>query len=123
MPNPGDNKIKTYNPSQTRRLPVCPIAADIEIRGLGGTTTAFDTSPDHIRSTKLPTSPEQHLLELVRENGRLRQEAAYFRELNDQALPMLSVLRYHVGELLETIDKSIDYANNARERWEAEKID
>lgn len=121
MPNPSENKIRPDNLFETRRSPVIPTASDFEIFHLGGLTTAFDTSRDYVQSTKSSISPQQRLVELVRENGRLRQEAAYFRELNDQVLAMLSVLRYHVGELLETIDKSIDYANSANERWRVER--
>ncbi|KAH7248303.1 hypothetical protein B0J15DRAFT_468313 [Fusarium solani] len=61
--------------------PPSPELIDYEIRGLGGTTLAFDALLVSSKANKTGSSLQGRIAELNRENGRLEQEAKYFRNL------------------------------------------
>jgi hypothetical protein len=61
--------------------PPSPDLIDYEIRGLGGTTLAFDALLVSSKANKIGSSLQERIVELNKENGRLEQEAKYFRNL------------------------------------------
>ncbi|KAK8036883.1 hypothetical protein PG994_015380 [Apiospora phragmitis] len=77
--------------------------------------------PDHLQSLKAPTTGHDRLVELSRENGRLRQEALYFRGLSREVTPLLAVLQYHINELSSTVRKCNEKIEKANAQWEVEE--
>ena len=113
-----DARKKAHQPLP---YPYSPTLVDIEVRNLGGTTTAFDMAPENIQAMKAPISNQERLVELSRENGRLRQEALYFRNLTREVMPLLSVLRYHLDGLSSTVRQCNEMINQANAQWEVEE--
>lgn len=66
---------------------------DEEIRALGGLTTALDMEPEVIQARKAVISEKERIVELTRENGRLRQEIAFLKPqvvAFEQLIPTMS---------------------------------
>jgi len=113
--------VERFGKHQSQKPPYSPTLVDIEIHRLGGMTTAFDMHPDHLQSLKTPTTEHDRLVELSRENGRLRQEAVYFRGLSREVTPLLAVLRYHIDGLSTTVRECNEKIEKANAQWEAEE--
>jgi hypothetical protein len=86
--------------------PLSPTLTDYVIRSQGGTTTAFDTRPEEVQKKKDPISAQDRLVELRRENGRLRWELACYRPLEKEVLkPLLALVEFHEHGLDSTVQR------------------
>ncbi|KAK3933667.1 hypothetical protein QBC46DRAFT_414590 [Diplogelasinospora grovesii] len=75
--------------------PLSPTLIDYEIRALGGTTT-----------TKALIPPEDRIMELTLENGRLRREIEYYKTLAKEVLhPVMALVQIHVRVLYSAVGK------------------
>lgn len=61
--------------------PPTPNSSDLKILAIGGTTSALSYRPEEIQAMKSPVSTTERIEELLRDNGRLRQELASCQEI------------------------------------------
>jgi len=103
--------------------PLSPTLTDYLIQSQGGTTTAFDTMPTEVQMNKPLISPEERILELTRENGRLRQDIAYYKSLVKEVLyPVMALVRFHVKGLDSAVRKFNAKIEEANMQWQYDRI-
>ncbi|KAK3933847.1 hypothetical protein QBC46DRAFT_414434 [Diplogelasinospora grovesii] len=103
------DRSKPRPPDRTHPVtskPLSPTLIDYEIRALGGTTTAFDTMPEEVQKTKALIPPEDRIMELTLENGRLGREIEYYETLAKEVLhPVMALVQIHVRVLYSAVGK------------------
>ncbi|KAK3933478.1 hypothetical protein QBC46DRAFT_235463, partial [Diplogelasinospora grovesii] len=65
---------------------------------------------------------EERIVELTRENGRLRREITYYPHLVDKVLtPLMPLLEYHINGLHSAVQKFNAKIERANSQWQAEE--
>lgn len=85
--------------------PLSPTLTDYVIRSQGGTTTAFDTMPAELQKKKDPISAEKRIIELTRENGRLRWELSRYMPLKKELKSFMAQVQFHEHGLDSAVRK------------------
>ena len=82
--------------------PPAPTAIDAEIASHGGSTVAIDATQHRLQAAKERPTPSfsQIIKQRTYENGRLRQELAYFEKKHTAAIYLQQDVQY-VGEFLQ----------------------
>ncbi|KAF4962833.1 hypothetical protein FSARC_9116 [Fusarium sarcochroum] len=87
---------------------------DFEVRGLGGTTTAFDLTANRCESKPAPKSVKERIVELNVENGRLHHEATYYSNLANRVLRNLfPILQSPVSKLRSVLTSAEHLAGSS----------
>ena len=93
--------------------PPRPASIDAVIGGQGGSTSLLELDPRYVQRSKRQPLPslEGRVVELTRENGRLRHEVRYYMELNRAAMAMKEGVEGTFVSLKETL---VAYENHRR---------
>ena len=76
-----------------------------EIETLGGTSLASELLDVNIQSKKKSISKDDRILELTKDNGRLRQEIAYLKPLVHDAQKLIPTLDFYATGLYNQIQE------------------
>ncbi|KAK5988056.1 hypothetical protein PT974_12192 [Cladobotryum mycophilum] len=83
--------------------PPSPTLIDVQVKSAGGLSTACDMTAESIQAKKAPISIGDRIVELTRENGRLRQEIEYYKALTEAFEPLLPIIEYHVNGITKAL--------------------
>lgn len=103
---------------RSKHGPRPPSQLDEEVKSLGGSTNRLDTTKESIQAQKSPISKEARIVELSREQGRLRSEAEYWRTLVEHVGKCLPRLLFHLQELEEILRTGNAEIERRNREWE-----
>ncbi|KAL7783599.1 hypothetical protein V8C37DRAFT_414693 [Trichoderma ceciliae] len=101
--------------------PPSPTLIDVQVKSAGGLSTACDLTAEEIQAKKVPIPLGDRVIELSRENGRLRQEIEYYRSLTEAFQPLMPIIEYHVNGIHKALRAANTRIGAINAEWEEQQ--
>lgn len=112
-----DRTQPRHNDGKHQGRPLSPTLTDYAVQAQGGTTTAFDTMYGAMPKAAIPM--EDRIIELTRENGRLRREIGYYKSLVKEVLhPVMALVQFHVHGLDAAVRRFNAKIEQSNSHWQ-----